>query len=203
MHRLLNVVRLKPLVKCLGNVVMTQIRQWHKTRPVLNFLAHHNLQCARDYFHSTVLKAFQRDHLALEEVRGPLKSGAWRFLVSVGEQDTYDHLEQRSWKMFFTCRIFSQSSPAPLWCHPTSYQLSELRGEICLSVMWRQPQPENHVKSVTSKPSPSNQTHRCNPIIDTWFLVLSGIPRLRFHVVTFIGFRIQVSWIRMKWCMKA
>lgn len=53
--------------------------------------------------------------------------------------------EQEDWKIFFTSRLFSPSSPATLWCHPTSFWQSNLRGHVSLSVMSHQPQPENNI----------------------------------------------------------
>lgn len=74
-------------------VVVTWIRQWHKTAPIFNFSAHHRLQCTRGYFHSAVLAVLQQDHWGIsnsQEVRGALKSCAWRLPDRVAEQNTYN-----------------------------------------------------------------------------------------------------------------
>lgn len=108
-------------------VVVTWIRQWHKTAPIFNFSAHHCLQCTRGYFHSAVLAVLQQDHWGTsnpQEVRGALKSCAWRLPDRVAEQNTYnqkpsstEELEDynvkqiiRAHHQFFTFTLLGSSS---------------------------------------------------------------------------------------------
>lgn len=99
-------------------------------------------------------------------------------------------------RTFFTSRLFDPPSPAALWFHLTSYQLSNLRSNIPLSVMWHQPEPMNLICATsqpTFKASPSNQTQGWSPVINIWLLVLSWILRACVHGVTSIGFRVMIS----------